>query len=58
MGFFVLLGLINLLGLFALIVGLLVTIPVTLLAYVYVYRIVMREVEDQSVPEKFDISFK
>jgi uncharacterized membrane protein len=56
--FFVLLGLINFLGLIALLVGLLISVPVTLLAYVYVYRLLMKEVETQPVPEKFNLSFK
>ncbi len=56
--FFIILGLINLVGLIALFVGLLISVPVTLMAYVYVYRLLMKEVEGQPVPEKFDISFK
>lgn len=56
--FFLLLGLVNFVGVLALVVGLFITIPVTLLAYVYVYRLLMKEVEAQPIPEKFDISFK
>ncbi len=39
-------------------VGLLIAIPVTYLAYVYVYRLLMKEVAAQPVPAKFDLSFK
>lgn len=37
-GFFIIMALLNILGIIALLVGLLVSIPVTMLAYMYVYR--------------------
>ena len=46
-GFILVILLINLLGIIALLVGLLVTIPVTLLATVHVYRILLKRSEAQ-----------
>jgi hypothetical protein len=42
LGFVILLALINFAGLLALVVGLLVTVPVTLLAFAYAYRVLSR----------------
>ena len=49
LGFCLLLALINLAGLLALVVGLLVTIPVTLLAFAYAYRMLSRRAEGLGV---------
>lgn len=49
LGFFIVIGLINVLGVLLLLVGLLITLPVTMLAYLTVYRTLFAQQEGQVV---------
>ncbi|NQT32349.1 MAG: hypothetical protein HQ594_01595 [Candidatus Omnitrophica bacterium] len=50
--------LINIVGMLLLLVGLFVTIPLTTLAFSYMYRSLLKRNEGVAIPENFDISFR
>ena len=56
--FALVLALINMVGVFCLLVGLFVTIPLTTLAFTYMYRSLLKTKEGIAIPANFDISFK
>jgi len=51
LGFMLVLGLVNILGFLALIIGLLVTIPVTLIAYAHVYTVLKKSLPTEGATE-------
>ncbi len=50
LGFGIVLGLINLVGAICLLIGLFVTIPITMIAYAYVYRKILSQTESVPTP--------